>query len=248
MPMLDSFARRSKLGRMTSDARSLRSCPGLAHFSTGHTTRSRGVAVVVAFAMMGVLGRPALAGGDEAAEAQAHLRRAAAAADLGNFAEAAREYEAAYMRTSDANLLVAVGQAWQHAGELQKALTAYRSCARLAPNGGQRALCESKIRNLELGPGSAPAPMPRQGAVGVVPLATPSPLPPYPVRQAPAPTYVSCEPCAQASIPPSPVYHRAPFWIVLGTVVVVGTVIGVIYLRQDKDLAMPTTTFGTKQF
>ena len=188
--------------------------------------------------MLAGLARPALAA-DESV--QAHLGRATAATNLGNYADAAKEYEAAYMQTSDPNLLVEVGRTWQLAGDRQKALTAFRSYVRVAPSGEHRALCEAKIRELEAQPMAAPVP----GAVPPPTVAYPPPSPPPPMP-APATTFATCE-----SRPPAagegPVYHRWPFWIVVGTVVVAGTAVAIWYAR-DRDLAMPITTFGSKRF
>src|SRR5512138_878765 len=123
---------------------------GSARGSAGPRAGLRGVACLLTLAMLAGLVRPALAAEeDEAEQARVHLRRAAAAADLGNYTEAAKEYEAAYIRTSDGNLLAQVGQAWQAAGDRGKALTAFRSCVLLAPSGEQRGLCDARARELE---------------------------------------------------------------------------------------------------
>jgi hypothetical protein len=202
--------------------------------------------------MLAGLAPPAVAG-DEAEKAQAHLHRAAAAANLGNYADAAKEYEAAYLWTSAPNLLVDVGRTWQLAGDHQKALTAFRSYLRVAPGGEHRAFCEAKIREIEGQPGGPPA------AAPMMAYPPPSPPPPMPAPMVPAPppplpyaappaaaTSFATSP-APAPVAESPVYHRWPFWVVLGTVVVAGAVLAVWY-TTDRDLAMPTTTFGTRQF
>jgi tetratricopeptide (TPR) repeat protein len=185
------------------------------------------------------LARPAMAGDDEVAQGRDHARRATAAANLGNYAEAAKEYEAAYMKTLDANLLLDVGQAWQAAGEPQKALTAFRSCVRLAPDGQRRATCEAKLGELEYQRSSQAAP------AAVVPVAPPMMAAPPPapyVLPPPAPTCPSNAPCPAAET------SYWPLWLAIGAVVVASVVVGVVYARQDKDLAMPITTYGTKDF
>jgi hypothetical protein len=231
----------------------------------GWTAGFRGVAIALALVMLAGLARPALAA-DEAEPAQAHLRRSAAATNLGHYADAAKEYEAAYLWTSAPNLLVDVGRTWQLAGDQQKALTAFRSYVRVAPDGEHRAFCEAKIRELEGQPTGPAAPVPGPTAPAMAPsmMAYPAPgavppLPaPAPMAPVPPPLYAAPPrpPVATtiATCPPpvpvateSPVYHRWPFWIVLGTVVIAGTAVAIWYTR-DRDLAMPTTTFGTKQF
>jgi hypothetical protein len=208
----------------------------------------RGTACTLALLMLAGLARPAAAAGEEAAQAAAHLQRAAAASNLGNYADAAREYEAAYMKTWDPNLLVHVGQTWQLAGDRQKALTAFHSYVRVAPGGEQRALCEARIREIEGQPAGPPMVAPFPGAMGPPMMAAPPPPLPYPAPPPPPPATSFATTEARAPVATeSPVYHRWPFWIIAATVVVGGTAVALWYTR-DKDLAMPTTTFGTKQF
>src|ERR1700690_4301321 len=65
--------------------------------------------------------------------ATAHVRKATAAYNLGKYADAAKEYEAAYEQTLDPNLLFNIAQAYRLAGDREKAITAYRSFIRSAP-------------------------------------------------------------------------------------------------------------------
>jgi tetratricopeptide (TPR) repeat protein len=246
----------------------LSSAASFARASAGAAAGFRGIACLLALALFLGLPRPAMAAGDDAEPAQMHLRRAAAAFDLGNYADAAREYEAAYMKAWDPKLLVSVGQTWQLAGDRQKALTAFRSYLRVAPGGEQRALCEAKIRELEgqptspamaaplpgamgppmmaVPPPSAPPPLPTPAPAVLMPVAAPSSPPPYAVPPPAATTFAASEARAPVAAE-SPVYHRWPFWIVVGTVVVAGAAVAIWY-TTDKDLAMPITTFGTKDF
>jgi hypothetical protein len=183
---------------------------------------------------------------DDAADAEAHARKAAAAIDLGNYVEGAKEYEAAYMAKPDAGTLLSVGQAWQLAGERQKALTAFRSCLRLTATGEQHAACEARVR--ELDPASQPvstawAPAP---APSPVPMVTPTPAPPTAWQPAPASTVVVCPP--REPQPAEASHSSWPAWTVFGAIVLTGMVLGFVYLNQNTDLTMPNTTFGTKQF
>ena len=82
-------------------------------------------------------------------EAREHYRRGTAAYNLGKYTEAAHEYELAYEATLDAALLFNVGQAYRLAGDRKKALTAYRSYVRSAPDGDRRELAEARIREIE---------------------------------------------------------------------------------------------------
>ena len=68
---------------------------------------------------------------------------------------------------------------------------------------------------------------------------------PFAVAQAPAQVvYVTNCPAA----PPPPEPSTWPLWVAVGAVLVAGAVVGVMVARQSTDLAMPTTTFGTKKF
>lgn len=206
------------------------------------TARARATAAVLTLALSVCLIRPAIAGDEEAAQAAAHARKAAAAIDLGNYVDAAKEYEAAYMARQDPEMLARVGEAWQLAGERQKALTAYRSCARVSATSESRATCELRVRELESAAQPAPA--------GWAPSASlPAPVPaPSPVvwQPAPAPAIVTCPPPEPKSDDRSRV--NWPAWTVLGAVVITGMVLGFVYLNRDTSLTMPNTTFGNKQF
>jgi hypothetical protein len=204
----------------------------------------------LALAVLVALVRPASAADDEAAQAAAHARKASAAIDLGNYAEAAKEYEAAYMAKPDAQTLLSVGQAWQQAGERQKALTAFRSCLRMTATGEQHAVCQARARELE--PASqpapaawAPAPVPPPPnpapAVAAVPAPGPSAWHPEP-----GPAVVVCPPAETRVVESS--HSSWPAWTVFGAIVITGMVLGFVYLNQNTDLTMPNTTFGTKQF
>jgi tetratricopeptide (TPR) repeat protein len=212
----------------------------VAHVSHRRRGLARGLAGALTLAVLASSSAPAMGADDGQEQARVHLRRASAASDLGNHVEAAREYEAAYIASSDANLLIRVGQAWQLAGDRQKAITAYQSCARVAPNGEDRATCGTLLRALgDRGEASAPpapvvAPMPLPMAAAVAP----SPPPPMPAAD-----LMSCPPAAAPAEPSS-----WPIWVAVSVVVAAGIVVGVMYARQNTDLAVPETTFGTKRF
>ena len=68
---------------------------------------------------------------------------------------------------------------------------------------------------------------------------------PFAVAQAPAQVvYVTNCPAA----PPPPEPSTWPLWVAVGAVLVAGAVVGVMVARQSTEVAMPTTTFGTKKF
>jgi hypothetical protein len=219
----------------------LRASPGCIRGSTNRLRPSSSVTCLAALVSFVGWMHPARAQENELGQARVHLRRAAAASDLGNYKEAAKEYEAAYIETSDTSLLVTVGETWLLAGEQQKALTAFRSCARLTSDAALRATCTAKSSELEQRPDRQPASATSVGAVPPPWLMAPPPAPaPYAAAPPVPPVCGSRGPCP----PPS----TWPLWVAVGAVVVAGVVVGVVYARQSNDLAMPITTFGTKQF
>jgi len=66
--------------------------------------------------------------------ARVATKQAAAAYNLGHYDEAASQYEEAYRLVPDPIFLYDLGQSYRQANKLDKALTAYRSYLRTAPN------------------------------------------------------------------------------------------------------------------
>jgi tetratricopeptide (TPR) repeat protein len=202
--------------------------------------------------------------------ATAHVRKATAAYNLGKYDDAAKEYEAAYEQTLDPNLLFNLGQTYRLAGNREKALTAYRSFIRSAPDSPQRSLAESKIRELERqrsAPPPAPAPMPAAEPApaaaasaatptlpAAAPVVPPSTEPPsLPSAPAPAPSATEtpsnlvAAPVAPEPAPSTPFYKGWPFWTAVGAVVAGAVVLTVVLTRPSNNLNM-NTKFGTQGF
>jgi tetratricopeptide (TPR) repeat protein len=96
----------------------------------------RSVAVLTALAIFLVVGRAASAETKEDRDrevAREATRQATAAFNLGQYDEAATLYEKAYKLVSDPILLYDLGQTYRLANKLDKALVAYRSYLRTAP-------------------------------------------------------------------------------------------------------------------
>ena len=195
-------------------------------------------------------------------EVKAQVRKATGEYNLGQYFEAARDYEAAYLQTLDPNLLFNVAQSYRLGGDADKAITAYRSYLRSNPRGDQRTLAETKLRELEeKRPSAPPAP-----AVPPAPATEPTPAvaPPAPVASSPVSAPVNSAPTvavppsdqpnllvsAPASEPPksAPFYKRWPFWVVTGVVVAGAGVAAFLLSRSGDDLKMPSPTLGTKEF
>lgn len=196
-------------------------------------------------------------------EAKARVRKATGEYNLGQYIEAARDYEAAYLETLDANLLFNVGQAYRLAGETDKAITAYRSYLRSNPPSDRRSLAESKLRELEEKRASAPVPpsMPTTPALAPTPVVTPSPPAPVAPSITPdeSPRALAAPPRGEPSAlvtepvsePPKSgaFYTRWPFWVLTGVVVAGGVVAAVVLAtRGGSKLDMENPTLGTKEF
>jgi tetratricopeptide (TPR) repeat protein len=203
-------------------------------------------------------------------EVKAQVRKATGEYNLGQYLDAAKDYEAAYLQTLDANLLFNVAQSYRLAGERDKAIAAYRSYIRSAPRGEQRALAESKLRDLEQQRASAPAtaPSPPPPASPQVPTAASPTAASPPAILAPAPTVGTSAmgpgpgttPQADNSNVPnvlfatpapeppksSPFYARWPFWTATGAVVAGAVVVGVVLSHRGSTLNMPNPTLGSK--
>ena len=112
---------------------------------------SRGALIVVAAATFAftLLPTSAAIAQVQTGDAREHYRRGTAAYNLGKYAEAAHEYELSYEATLDPALLFNVAQAYRLAGDRNKALTAYRSYVRSAPEGDKRELAEARIKEIE---------------------------------------------------------------------------------------------------
>lgn len=96
----------------------------------------------------GLLALDGTARAEDAKLAREHFQAGSKLYDLGKFAEAAREYEAAYQAKSDPALLFNIGQAYRAAGDAHHAILAYRAYLRNAPDAANRADVEGHIARL----------------------------------------------------------------------------------------------------
>lgn len=86
---------------------------------------------------------------DNVAAAREDFERGTRAYDLGHYAEAAKEYEAAYRAKDDPALLFNIGQAYRGANEPEKAIVAFRSYLRRVPEASNRDEVEARIAELQ---------------------------------------------------------------------------------------------------
>jgi len=220
-------------------------------------------ALVVALALLVVV--PGVRAADQPRDVTtAHVRKATAAYNLGKYADAAKEYEAAYEQTLDPNLLFNIAQAYRLAGDREKAITAYRSFVRSAPQSEQRRLAESKMRELEgqrpaahSATGSAPVAEPAPSAPAPAPAPTPLPMAPVTPPSQDRPVLGSVAPATplaaagEVTVPnpqPARFYGRWPFWTAVGAVVAGGVVLGIVLSRHSNDVTMPLSKYGTQEY
>lgn len=192
-------------------------------------------------------------------EAKDHYRKGTAAYNLGKYAEAAQEYELSYRATLDPALLFNVAQAYRLAGDRKKALTAYKSYLRSAPDADKRALAEARVREIEaaLNYDDPFAVEPTTPASRAAPVPAPAPMPARhsPIMEAPSPaapdtSTASSRPTATLASPPAsatrPFYQRWPFWAGVGAVGLI--VIVAVVAQRGSSLSEPETTYGTMRF
>jgi len=133
----------------------------------------------------------------EQEQARDHYKKGLAAYNLGQYSEAAAEFEAAYRLFLDPALLFNIAQAHRMNGQMEKALGGYRAFLRTAPPGTRnRAQAEKWEQELEREVARAKAAAP---ATPLPPVATKPP--------APATTTVAAPPAAEpatATAAPAP--------------------------------------------
>jgi tetratricopeptide (TPR) repeat protein len=205
-------------------------------------------------ALLLVAGTATTAFADEAQEARTRYEKGTTLYDLGQYIEAAHEYEAAFKLRQSPPLLFNIGQAYRLGGEYGSALRAYRSYLRRSPEAANRAevsgyiaACEKRLADK----GAKAAPEPAH-ATPAAPAPTPAPT----VATAPAPAVVTPAPAPAASPPsspalqlsrapsdrsaPTPVYKKWWLWTTVAVVVAGGVGVGLgLGLTQRKDVAIP---------
>jgi hypothetical protein len=148
-------------------------------------------------------------------DAKAHFSRATAHFAVGEFAEAAEEYQAAYMAKQDPALLYNAAQAYRLAGKHQRALILYKNYVQLYPNESNIGEVKAQIAKLNKAiaasdtattspPTSTARPHPMSEAASIE-----KPLPP-PSSQKPAPPPSSEKPAPPPVVKAPPVVTTPP--------------------------------------
>jgi tetratricopeptide (TPR) repeat protein len=201
--------------------------------------------LMTALASSTFVAAPAVA--DDAGDAKMHYQKATAHYAVGEYHDAAIEYEEAYKAKQDPALLYNAAQSHRLANDNQKALLLYKNIVKLYPTSKYAVESKDRIDKLsaaiattqsppnqpapvEVGAGApsvatpSPAAPPPAGAVQPIgqPAPTASPVPAAPPPSAPAATVAAAPPPTGGT--ETPVYEKWWFWTAIG-VVVVGAVV-----------------------
>jgi len=171
---------------------------------------------------------------DDPAQARQHFEEGSKLYDLGQYLDAAHQYEIAYKYKADPALLFNIGQAYRLGGDKAAAIRAYRGFLRRAPEDSpNRAEVEKQIDTLqklvdEEKRSTASPP------VGTMPPTTN--LPPATTPPTTQPNLVAVEHPA----PRKPIYKRWWLWTAVAGVAVVGVGVGLaVAFTTPKDAPLP---------
>jgi tetratricopeptide (TPR) repeat protein len=172
-----------------------------------------------------------------AASAREHYQKATSYYDLGKYAEAIKEFEAAYEIKNDPALLYNLAQSNRLAGNPEQALHFYRTYLRYVPHPANRVEIDDRIKQLEIllqqknatqvtPPNQTIAP----GATSPPPSAEPAPTPPPPIAPLP-----SAAP-EQAPLPPPEAEPAPEVTKTEASVVAIGLIEGAVAASASSDL------------
>lgn len=187
--------------------------------------------LTIAVVLLAVAGTGAAQRVDDVPAAREHYAKGKRLYDLGRFADAAKEYEAAYQAKDDPALLFNLGQAHRLAHDYPQALLAYKAYLRNVPDATNRAEVEQRVVEL-------------QAAIDAEQRA--SRAPPPDVRLTPSTTTPPPSVTVLTALPPPPrtsIAKKPWFWVaIVGGAAVIATVVavGVVYGRRD-----PVPTSGS---
>jgi tetratricopeptide (TPR) repeat protein len=208
------------------------------------------------------------AGEGDKAVARAHYETATRLYEIREYADALKEYKAAYLARPDAAFLFNIGQCLRKLDRNTEALDFFQQYLKKAPpDDPNRGLVEARIRNIHAGLNSDHDPFDKSGAAKtappaaeVRPLPTPSQVsPPEPTHLPAAPSPVTAPsapqpagadlatPAAAMEVQAStPMYRTWWFWTGVGAVVVAGTVTAIVLASRGGGTSIPVTTLGSR--
>jgi tetratricopeptide (TPR) repeat protein len=153
--------------------------PGLLRVRCLHLVAVRLLAVLALGAILELSGRSALAAENDKAVARAHYETATRLYEVREYADALREYKAAYVAKPDVAFLFNIGQCYRKMGKNTDALDFFQQFLKKAlPDDPNRGLVEALVRNIESGAASDSDPF------DSTPVASPPP-PVVPVQRVP---------------------------------------------------------------
>lgn len=160
------------------------------------------------------------AGADDAAEARQHYQKAQGHFAVGEFADAAAEFEAAYKVKNDPALLFNAAQSRRLAGDNEKALILYKNYLQFHPRARNIDEVNDQIQKLEEAIAAA------EKAKTAPPIGTVEPSPPPKDEPAPPAPKAIAEPQPKAEHK-TPIYKQWWLWTAVGVVVAAAVVIPV---------------------
>lgn len=179
-------------------------------------------------------------------EARDHYERASAHFAVGEFADAAEEYQAAYKLKPDPALLYNAAQAYRLAGNNEKALVLYRNYLQFYPNQSNADDVRAQIAKLREALAAV------NSAKTAPPTGTVEPktqkIAPQPETSAPnatAPLTPAVEREHAANEPARvPIYKRWWLWTAVGAVVVAGAVVAIVFASRPNATWNNLPDFG----
>jgi tetratricopeptide (TPR) repeat protein len=150
------------------------------------------------FAIVALMLVAPVARAEDVAAAREHYKKGTTYYDLGKYADAAREFEAAYEAKNDPAILFNLAQAYRLSGDTDQALHFYRTYLRYVPKAANRSEIEEQIKALEQKQAQKPATTPPAATAPLPPppTATPTAPPPVPVPAPGGPAVVTTSPLA----------------------------------------------------
>ena len=169
---------------------------------------------------------PALAPAQDAEkQARGHFRRGETHFAMGRFAEALKEYQAAYELRPLPGFLFNIGQCYRNLGNFEQAVFSFKRYVRLKPDAANRAAVEELVTDLERQIAAQKAARPPSlggptGPTGIVVVPPP---------------------------PPPPIYKRWWFWTGL-VAIAAGAAVGIYFGVKPGAAGPPTSTLGNIDF
>jgi tetratricopeptide (TPR) repeat protein len=190
---------------------------------------------------------PAPAGASDEAAARAAFEKGTSAYALGDFAEAAKQYEAAFRLKMDPALLYNAAQAHRRANNRTRAIELYENLLRVFPNAPNRDVARQHLDELKKGApvaaGVAPGAVTPPSAGSAPPATTPGPgtlvPPPIPTFEPGTAAPVAVEK-SSGDPGPRPLYKKPWFWGAVAGVVLVGVVTALAVSAGDDPAARPS--------